>query len=136
MSKQRSNSPPPNLGELELRLLNALWETPNLSAKDLHRLLHRRTGLNTIQSALDRLYKKSLLERRKESHAFLYHAKVERAELTTTLISGVIERLQMSNLEPVLSSFVDYAEGVDDATLNRLERMIRERKQKRMQNDD
>lgn len=137
MSKSRADSNTlPKLGELELQLLNALWEQPEQSAKDLHTRLDGRSGLNTVQSALERLYKKSLLQRQKQGHAYAYSARVARSELTSSLIGAVIDRLQLGNLEPVLSSFVDFAEGVDDTTLNRLEKLIQERKQQRLQNDD
>ena len=70
MSKSRADSNTlPKLGELELQLLNALWEQPEQSAKDLHTRLDGRSGLNTVQSALERLYKKSLLQRQKQGHA-------------------------------------------------------------------
>ena len=137
MNSSRANSNTlPNLGELELRILNLLWERPGLSAKEVHDRLHSQSSVNTVQSALERLYRKSLLKRHKEGHAFAYSAQVQRSELTASLIAVVIDRLQMGNLEPVLSSFVDFAEGVDEDTLNQLERLIQERKRLRTQDND
>ncbi|MFT5032648.1 MAG: putative transcriptional regulator [Bacteroidia bacterium] len=128
----------PNLGELELQILNLLWDqsATGLSAKNIHTHLASNSGLNTIQSALERLYRKHLLSRHKDSHAFLYTAALQRHELTSAIISSVIERLQVGSLEPVLNSFVDFAEGIDDNTLNRLERLIQERKRERAGNND
>ena len=76
------------LGELEKRVLQYLWETPEADAKQVHEALTRRQGgtLNTIQSTLDRLFKKNLLIRQKQGHAYYYHAKVGREELIAQLI--------------------------------------------------
>ena len=128
----------PNLGELELQILNLFWDQPvsDLSAKDVYARLASNTGFNTVQSALERLVKKSLLSRQKDSHAYLYRARLQRHELTSAIIGSVIERLQVGSLEPVLNSFIDFAEGIDDSTLNRLERLIQERKRERTGNND
>lgn len=128
----------PNLGELELQILNLLWDQPQsgLSAKDIHARLTPNTSLNTVQSALERLFRKKLLTRHKDSHAFFYNASLQRHELTSAIIGSVIERLQVGSLEPVLNSFVDFAEGIDDNTLNRLERLIQERKKERTRSND
>lgn len=71
------------LGELEKRVLQYLWETPEADAKQVHAVLIRCRGgtLNTIQSTLDRLFKKDLLTRRKQGYAYYYCAKVGREEL-------------------------------------------------------
>jgi len=137
MFKSKANSNTlPNLGELELRVLNLLWEEPSLTAKEAHAHLASHSSANTVQSALERLYRKSLLDRSKQGHAFYYSAKVQRAELTSSLIGAVIDQLQIGSLEPVLSSFVDFAAEMDDDTLSRLEHMIQERRQQRTQNHD
>lgn len=128
----------PNLGELELQILNLFWDQPgaDLAVKDVHSLLTSNTSLNTVQSALERLFKKSLLKREKDSHAYRYSVSLQRHELTSAIISSVIDRLQVGSLEPVLNSFVDFAEGIDDNTLNRLERLIQERKKERTRSND
>ena len=61
-----------NLGELEKLVLNYFWSVDIADAKEVHTYFERQRGgsLNTIQSTLDRLYKKGLLKRKKESHAY------------------------------------------------------------------
>ncbi len=127
----------PNLGELELSILNLLWDSQQsaLSAKEVFSLLET-SSLNTVQSALERLFRKSLLTRTKHRHAYLYSPQLRRHELTSAIIGSVIERLQVGSLEPVLNSFVDFAEGIDDYTLTRLETMIQERRKARLGDDD
>jgi len=55
------------LGDLEKRVLQYLWEVAEADAKQVHGALTQSQGgsLNTIQSTLDRLFKKKLLTRQK-----------------------------------------------------------------------
>ena len=49
-----------NLGDLEKSVLQYFWEHQEADAKRVHAYFHAQRGgsLNTIQSTLDRLYKK------------------------------------------------------------------------------
>ncbi|WP_197477276.1 BlaI/MecI/CopY family transcriptional regulator, partial [Alcanivorax sp. HI0044] len=62
------------LGELEKQVLQYFWKGRTADAKSVHSHFEKRRGgtLNTIQSTLDRLYKKGLLRREKQGHAFHY----------------------------------------------------------------
>ncbi|MCJ8269288.1 MAG: BlaI/MecI/CopY family transcriptional regulator [Psychrosphaera sp.] len=79
------------LGELEKLILQYLWQVESADVKQVHLHFEKTRGgsLNTIQSTLDRLYKKALLSRHKVGHAFVYQAKVERHELIGQLIKSV-----------------------------------------------
>lgn len=123
----------PQLGELELSVMEALWLSPGQGARALHQVLpeSQRSSLSTVQSTLERLYRKGLLERTKQSHAYFYSPKVQRSELLGRLIGGVIKQLHNGSLEPILSSFVDFADRIDDSTLDQLEELIHERRSQR-----
>jgi predicted transcriptional regulator len=121
------------LGELELTLLKALWQSPDQSA---HTLKHNRPAthtcsLSTVQTTLERLNRKSLVLRDKRGHAYVYRARLGRSELLGKLLGGVIRQLHTGNLEPILSSFVDFADRFDDDTLDRLDKLVQNRLQQR-----
>ena len=120
----------PYLGELELAVLEALWTHGPLDAKATHRIIgtRRGIGLNTVQSTLERLFRKQLLEREKISHAYVYTPAVRREELMEKLIEEVVETFSNGHSEPMLVAFVDLAARVDDENLSRLERLIAERR--------
>lgn len=128
----------PQLGELELALLEVLWANSGLSAKQLQSLrpTDQATSLSTIQSTLERLYRKSLLTREKQGHAYVYSPKLARSELLGRLIGGVIRKLHTGSLDPILSSFVDFADRMDEQTLDRLDELIQQRKQQRSEGDN
>ena len=73
----------PYLGSLELAVLEELWAQSGQDAKAVHRRIGKRRGisLNTVQSTLERLFRKGFLKREKVSHAFLYMPAVKREEL-------------------------------------------------------
>ena len=120
----------PYLGELELAVLEELWAHGACDAKTAHRRIGDRRGiaLNTVQSTLERLYRKDLLTREKVSHAYVYAPSVQREQLMERLIEDVVETFSAGRPEPMLAAFVDLAAKVNDENLARLEQLIAERR--------
>ena len=73
----------PYLGELEIAVLEHLWSNGEFNVKGVHAALGKVRGIshNTIQSTLERLFKKKLLTRKKVSYAYVYQTAVARDEL-------------------------------------------------------
>jgi predicted transcriptional regulator len=113
-------------------VLEELWAQGALDAKTVHRSVGERRGisLNTVQSTLERLFRKGFLLREKVSHAYVYTPAVQRDELMGQLIGEVVETLSDGRPEPMLAAFVDLAVKVDEENLARLERLIAERRAK------
>lgn len=127
----------PQLGELELAVMQSLWARPEQSASSLQHSLPpaRRCSLSTVQSTLERLHRKQFVSRRKSGHAYLYCARLEHSELLGKLLGGVIGKLHTGSLDPILSSFVDFADRIDEGTLDRLEELLQQRKRRRQEGD-
>lgn len=123
----------PQLGDLELTLLNALWESADQSALVLRQKLpaSHASSLSTVQSTLERLHRKQLVQREKRGHAYVYRARLGRAELLGKLLGGVIRQLHTGSLEPILSSFVDFADRFDEQTLDQLDALVQQRLEER-----
>lgn len=121
------------LGDLEIAVLNHLWQEGELDAKQMLQCLQsdRDITLSTVQSTIERLCKKNLVARTKVSHAFRYRATLPRERLVGQLIVGVMEKIGHSHGAPALSSFLDMAEQIDDDALGELERLIQQRRQQR-----
>jgi predicted transcriptional regulator len=118
------------LGELEKLLLNYLWTVKIANAKQVYLHFEKTRGgtLNTIQSTLDRLFKKGLLSRKKYSHAFAYSPAVERKDLLGSLITDITQELAQNDSEAILEAFVDISSQMDSLSLDRLESLIANRK--------
>ena len=113
-------------GTLELRVLEAVWARgAEASVRDvLVRFPH--AAYTTVMTTMERLYRKGVLERRKDGRAFLYRAIHTREELESRLLARAIEPLlDGGNAHPVLSCFVDEISRRDERLLDELERLVR-----------
>ncbi len=128
-----SNVLPSLLGELELHLMNCLWQAPEQDAKSLCERLPalRASNLSTVQSALERLTRKQLVNRTKKGHAYFYNARVSRPQLLGQMMGEVIHLLHDGRLDTILSSFVHVAAELDERSLAELEALIAAKKQAR-----
>ncbi|ATX80154.1 putative transcriptional regulator [Mariprofundus aestuarium] len=119
-----------NLGELEMAVLEHLWTSASGDAKGVHKSIGTQRGisLNTIQSTLERLFRKQLLKREKISHSYVYSPSVQRGELMTQLIDDVVKTLSGGKTDYLLSAFIDYAAREDESSLDRLEQLIAQRR--------
>ena len=118
----------PYLGELEMAVLEHLWANGEFDANSVYAALGKVRGIshNTIQSTLERLFKKKLLTRKKISRAYVYQASVDRDELMGRMINDVVTTISKDNTDGMLAAFVDIAARTDDAHLDRLEQLINE----------
>ncbi len=121
---------PLQLGDLEITVLNQLWQHGELDAKQMLQCVQHERGitLSTVQSTIERLCKKDLVARTKVSHAFRYRPALPREQLVGQLIVGVMAKMGHAHAAPALSSFLDMAEQIDDDALSELEKMIRQRR--------
>lgn len=114
------------LGELEKQVLHYLWEHDSADVKRVYAHFEKLRGgsLNTYQSTLDRLFKKGLLSRHKEGHAFQYQAKVERHELIGQLIKSVTDDFVADDDSSLIAAFSSMSAAFDEEQLNKLESLI------------
>ncbi|MDF1622403.1 BlaI/MecI/CopY family transcriptional regulator [Pseudohongiella nitratireducens] len=129
-TRSSSNIMPTNLGELELQVMQVLWQQSHLDAKKIREGLQgvRVPSLSTVQSALERLHRKDYVARLKQGHAFTYHATVSRGNLLGRMMGEVIQLLHDGKMETILSSFVQVASDMDEVSLDRLEQLIQRHK--------
>ncbi len=113
-------------------MLRHLWSRGDASVKAVHGALGARRGitLNTVQSAMDRLFRKGLLSRRKVSHAFVYASAVSRNELGTRIVEQAFSQLA-EEPSALISAVVDYADREGDDLLAELEALVAERRRQR-----
>lgn len=123
----------PLLGDLEIAVLEDLWAQPASDAKSVHARVGTARGIshNTVQSTLERLFRKRLLRREKISHAFVYTAALSRAQLLNQLVESAVRRVGGDASELVLSAFVDLAARADAEQLQRIEALIAQRRAER-----
>jgi predicted transcriptional regulator len=134
-TKSSSNIISTHLGELELRVLETLWQRPHLDARQVREALGmlRAPSLSTVRSTLESLYQKTCVDRLEQGHAYTYHASVSRSGLLGRILGDVIQLLHDGKMETILSSFVHAAVDLDDKSLDDLEMLIREKRRQQEQ---
>ena len=120
------------LGPLERRVLEAL--RAHAAGATVHDICPEFPSIayTTLSTTLERLRRKGLLERSKSGRAFAYRHRYTPEELASMLVrhalTGLGEVAAPDVLPPILSMFLDSVSGSDEAALDELERLIRERR--------
>lgn len=124
----------PPLGDLEIRVLEHLWLSGEMSAKDMYESikLERNASANSVQSAMERLYRKGLLGRYKSSHRYLYKPEVSKTDLLGSLINDLVTRFQ-ADTPSSAAAILSAAELIDHEALDILEAEIKRRRESRQQ---
>ena len=117
-----------HLGELEKLVLKYFWRFDAADVKQVHLYFKQERGgsLNTIQSTLDRLFKKGLLNRDKVGHAFRYRAAKARKTFIGELIKDVTNDFTDEEEDSVLAAFVSLSSELNNSQIDRLEKMIQD----------
>lgn len=125
------------LGPLEERLLEALWERGHATVRDLVDGACQDLAYTTVMTTLDRLFKKNLLSRHAEGRAFRYAPRFTREELHRE-VAGEAFR-QLLDASPAsslpLSYLVEILTERDAHLLDDLRQVV-EAKRRQLRNDD
>jgi predicted transcriptional regulator len=119
------------LGPLERQVLEETWRVGEVSVRDVFRAFDERVAYTTLMTTLDRLFKKKLLQRRKDGRAFLYTALVSREAFEHGIKEDVVYGLVghgADAVEPVLACIVDAVSERDRELLDELDRLIKEKR--------
>jgi predicted transcriptional regulator len=119
-------------GPLEIRVLEALWTRPAAACvRDLQPAFPG-VAYTTLMTTHDRLFRKGALTRSKSGRAFYYTPAATHDEMMSALAGSTFKTLLPSDasaMRPILSMFVDTVGRQDEALLDELEALVRERRQ-------
>ena len=127
------------LGKLERQVLDEIWRRGEVRVRDIYVAFEERIAYTTLMTTLDRLYKKRLLDRRKEGRAFFYSPSVSRAEFEHGIREDVIDGLLgrgAEGIQPVLACIVDTVSERDRQLLDELDRLVKEKKRELRRKSD
>jgi len=127
------------LGKLERQVLEQTWQWGEVSVRDVYVAFEERVAYTTLMTTLDRLYKKQILDRRKDGRAFLYSPTVSNEEFEHGIREDVIDGLLgrgAEGIQPVLACIVDTVSERDRKSLDELERLVKEKKRELSRNTD
>jgi predicted transcriptional regulator len=119
------------LGKLERQVLDQAWQRREVSVRDIYLAFGERIAYTTLMTTLDRLYKKHLLQRRKDGRAFLYSPVFSPEEFEQGIRADFVNSLLeygADGIQPVLACIVDTVSERDREMLDELERLVKEKK--------
>jgi BlaI family transcriptional regulator, penicillinase repressor len=117
------------LGDLQLKIMKALWDRGEASVADVLQALGPRAGLayTTVATMLRKMEARGLVTHRSEGRRFLYRPAVTPDAVTRSMADDILERLFEGRLADLLSHLLSTRE-VSREELRELERLIAERK--------
>ena len=101
--------PPPKLGKLELKVMEALWAHGALSIREIQEQFPARTrpAYTTVQTTIGRLEAKKAVGRvKKIGGAFIYEALVSQANAQSRLIDDFLA-LFGGRVQPIMAHFAE-----------------------------
>jgi len=120
-----------SLGDLERKTMDEVRRQGKVNVSRVISALDGSYAYTTVMTTLDRLYKKGLLDRKKEGRAYYYSAKYSREEMERSMAADVIDTLlhnSIGRVEPVLACIVDSVSERDLQLLDELERLVKEKR--------
>ena len=122
----------PRLGELELAVLHHFWAIGDADAdvQEVHAAVGRARGItvNTVGSAVERMYRKGVLAREKISHAFRYRPVLDQEAFRARKVVEAAGGLQALGKSGLLAAFVDLVADADRDALAQLEQLVKSKR--------
>ncbi len=117
------------LGDLQLRIMQALWARGEATVADVLAALGGRIPLayTTIATMLRKMETRGLVGHHAEGRSFVYRAVVAEESVTRGMAEHVLDRLFEGSLAEMVSHLLTHRE-ISRAELARLEKLIAERK--------
>ena len=120
-----------SLSPMEMDAMEALWNASESRVRDVVERLGNNRAYTTVMTALDRLFKRGLLDRRKSKHGFVYSPHLSGQEWarqsTRYLVSEMLAGSQASR-QALLSAVVDAVSQHGIVLLEELEKDIRRKR--------
>ena len=120
----------PLQGELQIQIMAALWRIGSGTVEDVRMAMpaRYRSAYNTVQTVLNRLTTRGLLEREREGRGFVYRPKVTEAEYLSGSIRRTLAGASSGARQAALASIIG---GLRPDELSALEDLARQARGKR-----
>jgi len=132
VTPRRKHSLAEVLGPLEAEIMDVVWDTGEVTVRDVHRLLEssRPLAYTTVMTTLGRLADKGLVKRIEDQPAHRYTALITREQYARSTVKSVVDWLVNHFPDPAVAYFVDRVEKEDERVIERLRDAIDQRRVK------
>jgi predicted transcriptional regulator len=117
------------MGDLQLRIMQVLWDAGPAAVAKVHEALGPKSGLayTTIATMLRKMEDRGLVAHQTEDRRFVYRALVSESEVSRGMANDVLERLFEGSL-PNLVSHLLRSREVSPEELDRLQELIAQKR--------
>jgi len=114
-----------DLTELQLALMEVLWEKGEATVAEVHDALLEGRGLamTTVATLLSRLEKRGIVVHRSEGRQYVYEPLVSRDVVCDSMVSALTDRLFSGDVTALMSHLLT-ASAISPGDLARVRRMI------------
>jgi predicted transcriptional regulator len=126
--------PTPLQGELQVQVMGALWRLDGGTVNEVREALPRRHrgAYTTVQTVLNRLAERGLLERRKQAGTVVYRPKLNEAEYLSRSLERALAAASEGARQAALAQLIGTLEAGEVAELRDLaDEIARRRSEKR-----
>lgn len=105
---------------------------PEFAVTDVHAVLEarREVAYTTVMTTVTRLYDKELLNRRKDGRRYVYRPAMTRAQFIEAMTREVLGSLPPIGQQAAMALLVERVAEADEAELDHLEALIRDRRRR------
>jgi predicted transcriptional regulator len=121
------------LGDLQLRIMKALWERREATVAEVLDTLDdtdATLAYTTIATMLRKMEARGLVTHRAEGRSFIYRAKVAAEDVSRSMANHLVDRLFEGSLLEAVNHLLSSREVSQDE-LRQLEKLIADRRKKR-----
>ncbi|AWB68926.1 hypothetical protein C2869_05475 [Saccharobesus litoralis] len=109
----------PSLGVREIEVLRILWHKPHQSVQQvLEQIAEQQLSLSTLQSTLERLYRKNLVKREKQGRHYVYQAAISQSTIISQLMQDIASQISGGDKAPMISGFMQFIGDDNSASPN------------------
>jgi predicted transcriptional regulator len=132
MTPRRKHSLAEVLGPLEAEIMDVVWDTGEVTVRDVHKSLgsSRPLAYTTVMTTLGRLADKGLVRRIEDQPAHRYVPLVTREQYARSTVKSVVDWLVNHFPDPAVAYFIDRVEKEDVEVIDRLRDAIDQRRTK------
>ena len=118
-------------GDLQLRILQSLWDRPDSSVAEVHTELkpERDLAYTTVATMLRKMEARGLVTHREAGRSFLYRALIAAEDVSRSVGKHLVDQLSSGSLTEAVSHLLTSREVSRDE-LDQLEKLIKEAKRR------
>jgi len=121
---------PHRLGDLQLAIMQVIWNTTEATVTEVHAELFPSRGLalTTIATMLRKMEDRNLVAHRTDGRQYVYRALVEESEVRQSMMTDLADRLFHGDIAAMVGQLLDERE-IDTNEIDQLKQLIHEKEQ-------